>query len=186
MRKRTYLPLLLASCIIFMAANPNSIGSNSVTPLQQLFVFKELKPDVQRVGIIWNEDSGNRDALMPKIQQASASTGIKIFMANVKELKEIAPQYRRLVRDNDIQALWVVENDGVVDSDIGQKFLLKETTKQGIPIIAPTEDWVNAGATVSLKRAEGQIQLVVNQAAANALSLAIPEKYVERTQYAMN
>lgn len=186
MRKRAYLPLLLASCFILMAASPNTTGSSDVTPLQQLFVFKELKPDIQRIGIIWNEDSANRGALMPKIQQASASTGIEVFVANVKELKEIAPQYRTLVRNNDIQALWIVENDGVVDSAIGQKFLLKETTQKGIPILAPTEEWVNNGATVSLKRAEGQIQLVVNQAAASALALAIPEKYQERTQYAMN
>lgn len=186
MLKRTYLPLLIAGCLILTAATPAPTGSSDVTPLQQLFVFKELKPDVKRVGIIWNEASANRDVLMPKVQQASASTGIEVFVANVKDMKEIAPQYRTLVRNHNIQALWVVENDGVVDTAIGKKFLLKETTQKGIPIFAPSEDWVNEGAAVSLKRSEGQIQLVVNQAAANAFALSIPEKYLERTQFAMN
>lgn len=171
---------------IIIATTPVSLAPD-VTPIQQLFVIKELKPDLERIGILWNESAVDTGTLLPQIQRAGASTGIQVIIANVAEMKDIAPTYRMLVRDNDVQALWIISDDGTVDSDIGRSYLIKNATQQGIPIFAPTELWVNEGASVAFKKVENVVALVVNQAAANALSLTIPEKYLERTQFlAMN
>lgn len=155
---------------------------SGVTPIQQMFVMKELKPDIERVGIIWDKNV-NRDDVMPQIQRAAASAGVKVFVAAVSDIKEIAPMFRDLVRTNNVNALWIVDEDRVVSSDIGRKYLIKTATEFGLPIFAPTPKWVNEGAAVALKKESDGIQLVVNKAAAQAASLKIPEKYLDRTQY---
>ena len=91
--------------------------------------------------------------------------------------------FRDLVRTNDIDVLWIVGDDKVVDSDIARKFLIKSATEHGIAVFAPSEKWVNAGAAVALAKDGDSIRLLVNKAAAQATALSIPEKYLERTQY---
>lgn len=174
--------LLLGICpILFVAAFPTSVAPD-VTPLQQVFIMKELKPGVERVGVIWDKNE-NHDDLMPQIQRAGAAAGVKIVIGAVSDFKEIAPMFRDLVRTNDIDVLWIVGDDKVVDSDIARKFLIKSATEHGIAVFAPSEKWVNAGAAVALAKDGDSIRLLVNKAAAQATALSIPEKYLERTQY---
>ena len=53
-----------------------------------------------------------------------------------------------------------------------------------MPLFAPSEDWVGEGAFIAMIKQDGGIHLVVNKSVADALSLAVPEKYAERTQFA--
>lgn len=153
------------------------------TPTQQLFMLKEVKPDVKKVGVLWNEKSGQRDALMPKLNRAAAATQIELYVSYVGSIKDVGPRFRKLIRDNGIDVLWLVENDGVVDTKIAQSFLIEHAAKNGLPIVAPSPDWVNKGAAITfIEGAEG-VQFVVNESVAKATSIVIPEKYQQRTEF---
>ncbi|QXD16057.1 ABC transporter substrate-binding protein [Rhodocaloribacter litoris] len=157
------------------------------TPIQQMFVIKELKPDIERIGLIWDKNATDTEALMPQVQRASASTGIKVFLAEVTDLKDVAPQFRTLTREHQVQAIWILESTGVVDNSVTRSFIIKNATSANMPVFAPTEAWINEGASVAVLKKDGAISLLVNRAAAEAMSLTIPEKYLERIQYlAMN
>lgn len=171
---------VLAGALLFGTAFSNA---PSVTPIQQLFVMKEIKPDVERVGVIWADDDGVQAELMPQLQKAGAGAGVTVFTADVNGLSDVAAAYRGLVRDNNIQVLWILTNDNVVASKNARKFLIKSTLEAGIPLLAPSDDWVDEGAPVSFKRGAEGVELVVNKAAAEALSLSFPEKYLARTQF---
>jgi hypothetical protein len=181
MRYVTRLMVLCLLPLVLVAAFPTPLETE-VTPLQQLFVMKELKPDVQRVGILWDK-SVSHDDILPQIQRAGASAGVKIFVAAVGEVKDIAPMFRDLVRTSQIDALWIVGTDRVVDTDIARKFLVKSAAEHGLPIFAPSEKWVAEGACVAFRKDGESIRLLVNRAAAQAASVKIPEKYLERTQF---
>lgn len=172
------LALLAASTVLLIAATQPYGGA---TPTQQLFVLKELKPNIERVGIVWKTSTA--DTYMADVQRAGAAAGVQVVVAAVGEIKEVAPSFRNLLRDHQIDALWVIDNDGLMDSDVVRKFLIKSTLEANIPLLVPSSDWVEQGASLTLTSSADGVALIVNQAAANALALTVPEKYKPRTQF---
>ncbi len=174
--------LLLVAALTLSSFYPARL-SPDVTPMQQMYIMKEIQPDIERLGIIWNKATHDEEILL-KIRRAGTSMKVQLFLAEVSDLSDIAPQFRILTRKHNVQAIWVIKNDGLVDSSIGKDYLIKNAVKAGIPLFAPSEDWVGEGAFIAMIKQDGGIHLVVNKSVADALSLAVPEKYAERTQFA--
>ena len=174
--------LVLVAAITLSALYPAQRASD-VTPMQQMYIMKEVQPNIERLGIIWNRATHDEETLT-KIRRAGTSLKVQLFLAEVSDLSDIAPQFRELTRTHKVQAVWVVKNDGLLDSSTGKSFLIKNAVKAGIPLIAPSEDWVSEGAFIAMKKQDGGIYLMVNKSAAAALSLTVPDKYAERTQFA--
>ncbi len=61
--------------------------------------------------------------------------------------------------------------------------MIKNAVKGDILLFAPSEDWVDEGAFITMKKQDGKIFLVVNKSAADALSLTVPQKYAEHRQF---
>lgn len=170
--------------LAFIASVAVPARAGDVTPLQQLFVLKEIRPDIERVGIIWNKSSADRSGLMSQVERAAASTGVRVFVAYANDISDIAGAYRDLVRQNNVQAVWIVDgSDNVVGSRMGRDFLIKNTASQGLPLVAPSEDWVEAGAHLSFYRDGSNIRLKVNRRAADAARLVIPDNFLDRTEF---
>lgn len=177
------LPRIALICLVSLIVGARATEPR-ITPLQQLFVLKEIKPDLERVGIIWNEHSATSSGLLEQLNRASASTGVRLFIAYANELQDIAPRYRDLIRQNDVQAIWVLDgSDPVVTSRIGREFLIKQTASQGIPLVAPSDDWVEAGAHLSFHHDGDGVRLKVNKRSADAAALTIPDSYMTRTEF---
>ena len=174
--------LLLVAALALSAFYPARL-SPDVTPMQQMYIIKEIQPSIERLGIIWNKATHDDEVLL-KIRRAGTSLKVKLFLAEVSDLSDIAPQFRILTRKHKVEAIWVIKNDGLVDSPIGKDFLIKNTVKAGVLLLAPSEDWVSEGAFIAMKRQDNRIHLVVNKSVAEALKLVVPEKYAERTQFA--
>lgn len=178
--KRT---LALAGLLVFLTAAFPPPVSNGVTPTQALFILKELKPGIQRVGVLWSSALTTRQELMTAIQRAQTSTGIKITVAEVGAVSDVANQFRELVRTHHVQALWIVENDNVMGSAAARSFVIRNATLSNLLLLAPNEAWVNEGAGLTLKKEGTTIRLVVNKAVTDALSISIPASYQDRTAY---
>ncbi len=162
-------------------------SASDVTPIQQLFLIKELKPDITRIGVIWDKNAANRDKILPQLERASAATGIKVVVGEVASLQEVAPQFRTLLRDHRIEALWILEEEGLLGQGIARSFLIKSATQAGMPVFAPSETWLKEGACVTWRKDAEGIRLVVNKAVAEAMGITIPAKYQDRTAFlAMN
>jgi len=174
---RSLTVLIAALCLGVTTASAPA----PLTPIQQMYILKEMKPDMKRVGLIWKKSSPRHDELMPQVQRAAAASGVKIFMAYVKNIQDVAPSYRTLKQKHDIDVLWILEDDAPVNSNVARSFLIKTATENGVPILAPSKAWVDAGAPVTLQRTGEDIQIMVNKAAAAATALNIPDKY--NTQY---
>lgn len=153
-----------------------------VTPIQQLAVLKEMKPDAERVGIVWNQ-AADRDELLPRIERAAAGAGFRVIVNLASSLDEVGPAFRDLVRTHRIDVLWIVQNDGLVNRQPARGFLLREAARAGVPILAPSPDWVEEGATLALTDDGAGLRIVVNQAVADALALRVPDAYLERTDF---
>ena len=187
MLKKTLL-FALPSIFAFFGFSPTfmsgteSVSEGEITPLQQLFVAKEIKPDLERVGIIWKAGD-HRGDLMEKIKRAGASTGIKVFLTEAADMKDVAPRFRELTRDHKVQMIWIVEDDALLTQGMIQTFLVKKATEALVPLLVPNSAWVDAGGTVALERVDGSIKLVVNKNAIDAMALTVPPKYQEGATY---
>lgn len=173
--------LIALVAVLGLCVTTAATAAPPLTPIQQLYILKEVKPDAERVGIIWKENSPHHDALMPKVQRASAASGIQVFVAYVQSIRDVAPSYRTLRQEHDVDVLWIIEDGDVVGANVARNYLIKTATQDGVPILAPTAAWVDSGAPISLQSVDGDIQVVVNRAAAAATALTVPEKY--NTQY---
>jgi ABC-type uncharacterized transport system substrate-binding protein len=172
----------LVAAFIASIAVPARAGD--VSPLQQLFVLKEIRPDIERVGIVWHRASADRSGLMSQVERAAASTGVRVFVSYADDVGEIANAYRELVRQHRIQAVWIVDgNDVVTGSTSGRDFLIRNTASQGIPLVAPDDTWVEAGAHMSFFRQGSNIRIKVNRRAADAARLVIPDNFLDRTDF---
>lgn len=151
-------------------------------PIQQMYYLKKMKPDVKRVGVIWKKGAAKQEQKLNVIKRAIASIQGKLFLGYVTETSDVGEKFRLLTRKHDVQALWVVENDGIVNSSAPRQYLIKNAVQQGIPLLAPTKDWVTAGAPFAIEKSGGSYRILMNEPAAKATSLDVPEKYKSKTK----
>lgn len=149
--------------------------------IQQLFFLKKLKPDAERIGLLWKKGLPDQESKIKSAKRAAASIDGKLYMGYVQERSDVAEQFRRLVRKHDVDVLWIVENDGVVNGSTSKQYLIENSVERGVPLVAPTSEWVDAGAPLSFTKSDGKTQLVINEPAAKATGLEVPEKYESQT-----
>jgi ABC-type uncharacterized transport system substrate-binding protein len=167
--------------IVALFGTPEALESNA-TPLQSLYMIKQLLPDVKTVGLMLKQSDENTPDLMNQVKRASASLGVKIVVADVEALPDVAAQFRDLTDSYHIQALWIIRDMDVLTGSIARSYLIKNSTLRGIPLFAPSTDWVSAGACAAVVTDGGNTKLFVNQKTLNALGLKVPEKYASVTQ----
>ena len=171
--------VLLISAVFF--GTPEALESNA-TPLQSLFMIKQILPQVKTVGLMYKQSADNGGNLLNQVKRASASFGVKIVLADVEGLPDVAAQFRDLTGSYHIQALWVIQNSNVLGSSVARDYLIKNAALQGIPLFAPNTNWVSAGACAAVVTDGANTKLYVNQKTLNALGLKVPEKYASVTQ----
>ncbi|WP_103020213.1 ABC transporter substrate binding protein [Salinibacter altiplanensis] len=165
------------------ADGPTHAGPNPGAGLvQQMFFLKKMRSDVKRIGLVWKRGAANQEKKIEQANRAVASIQGKLYVGYVEDASSVAEQFRLLTRKHDVQAIWVIENDGVVNASAPQKYLIKNTIKEGIPLLAPSQDWVSAGAPVAIMENNGSIQIMLNEQAAEATALDVPEKYQSNTK----
>lgn len=187
MRFRTLfvLPLALAIILGFTTAadRPLNVDDNEdFYPIQQMYHLNKLRPDVERVGLIWKRGVPDQEKRLKAVKRAVASIEGKLFVGYVENEADIAEKFRLLTRKHDVQVIWILENDGLVDASAPREFLIKNSVKQGIPLLAPTKNWVSAGAPIAIGKVNGKFRIFLNEPAAEATALKVPEDYEAETE----
>lgn len=160
----------------------NATAGQSAGLVQQMFFLNKMRPDVERIGLIWKRGAADQEKTIERANRAVASINSKLYVGYVKDKSDVAEQFRVMTREHDVQAIWVIENDGVVNAAAPREYLIKNTIRQGIPLVAPSRDWVDAGAPVAIAKNGGAIQILLNEQAAKATALKVPEKYQSNTE----
>lgn len=172
------LVLLVTFAIV---GTPEALESNA-TPLQSLFMIKQILPQATTVGLMYKQSADNNNELLNQVKRASASFGVKIVLADVETLPDVAGQFRDLTSSYHVQALWVIRGSGALANSVAKSYLIKNAALQGIPLFAPNTDWVSAGACAAVVTDGGNTKLFVNQKTLNALGIKVPQKYASVTQ----
>ncbi len=175
----SFAPLAFA-CMLLLSGGfltHSAHAQDGVTAKQQLFMLKELRPSVKKVGVLMAPGS----AIAAEVGKAGATYGVQIVAQGVKEMSEVAPALRKLMADG-VDAVWIPEASAGLSDATSRMYIIKQAVGSKIPVIAPSAEWVSQGAPVCVRKSGAGMEIVLNKATAAATALAVPEKYAAITK----
>jgi len=176
--------LFFATLVFFLCLTiPLQALNSNISPLQQFYIMKEMVPHLKTVGIFWNKQTTQTEELLPQINRACAAVQVKAVIAEINELKAISENFRNMVNSYHIDAVWVIGNDEILNSDIAVDYLIKNSVLNKIPLFAPNTDWVNSGACVTLLNQDNRVKLFVNKKTADAIGVQLSETLLAKTEF---
>jgi len=115
-------------------------------PVDVLFTrFKLLLPDLERVGVIYGEKTSAES--LEAARAAARALGLDLVEEDVRYADEVPGAYRRM--RTEVDALWMFPDPIVVTRD-NFRYLRDHTRKDGIAFLAFSENFVRAGALLSI------------------------------------
>lgn len=164
--------LLLPALLLLVAATP--FAGEPATHNQQLFVLKSLKPDVKTVGLLVSGSFAADSESMTSVSRAAAGAGFKVILGTVESVRDVASKFRDL-RAEGIDAVWVVETGGLMNDRATRSFLIDNSARGRLPLLAPNATWVSEGACASVEKGGAGLSVSLNQKVLSALSITVPE-----------
>ena len=185
--RRLFYKLMGFFVIVFLvvAGSVDTLNAleSSVTPLQAIFMMKQLIPQVQTIGLMWNQRLVNTSDLLPKIERAAGSIGVRVVIEDVEGISEVPEKFRDLKDNRHVQAVWIIDESSPFNAPVAKEYLVKNAIVGGIALFAPNTDWVSAGACTSLSTDGNTLRLYVNKKTIAALGLNVPDKYLQHTEF---
>jgi len=197
-----------------MVLNPPSIlgpGTKNVTGASMnvaagegIRLFKQLSPDIKRIGVIYNP--ARTGYLVKQAQALAREQGLELVTREIASSKEANPALQSL--QGAIDALWVVPDETVLPQPIIQQ-MLKTAFGWKIPVLGLTDRHAEMGALFAQSFASGldigaqagdlaqailsgrtasevpytnarKVALTVNLKTAQKLGLEVPKNILER------
>jgi putative ABC transport system substrate-binding protein len=149
---RTYLPgTRLVYCLVL---HPHHFGLSGkdvlgiplrVTAQEQLQPLRRLLPRARRVGMLANPSSSQ--ALVREARAAAFSVGLQLLVAKVGDAREVPKALEWLLPR--VDALWLLP-DATIVTDSSFRFLLLQSFRHRLPVLAFARSFVRAGALLAL------------------------------------
>jgi putative ABC transport system substrate-binding protein len=112
---------------------------------EQIQALRRLAPRVRRLGLLANPRTAA--GMVREAQEAARAAGVTVILAEVTDAKEVPAALERLF--SKIEALWLLPDSAIV-SEASLRFLLLESFRRRLPVLAFGKDLVRRGALVAL------------------------------------
>jgi putative ABC transport system substrate-binding protein len=114
---------------------------------QQLTVYRSMVHDLKALGVIYDPlKSGD---IVEEARRIATAHGLVVHSREVTSRKGVPAALRALLRDEQIDALWMIPDDTVVTPE-SFKFLLLTSFEHKLPFLAASDIFVKVGALASL------------------------------------
>ncbi|MDQ7054704.1 MAG: hypothetical protein Q9P14_18115 [candidate division KSB1 bacterium] len=125
-----------------------TVGDHSerapISPLQQVFLLKQLKPQLTKIGILC--DLSQHPELPDRLARVGAQLDVKIVIKDTRQLKNVLKNFKFLVYRQAVEVVWIFP-DKVLIHPSASRYLIKEAVSARVLLIAPDSDMVKKGAT---------------------------------------
>jgi putative ABC transport system substrate-binding protein len=165
---------------------PNITGvSNFVELAPQLQLFKQIKPSIKRLGIIYNPGESNSVSLVNKLSNICLESDIFLVKQSVTNSSQL---YQAAVKLSlEVDAIFI-SNDNTALS--GLQSIIKAANLQKIPVFVSDTDAVKLGALAALGPNQYEIGVQTGNIIANILNgkdmKKIPIEYPKNTELFIN
>lgn len=126
----------------------NIAGISLDIPIErQLKVYRSMVSDLRALGVIYDpKKSGD---FIAEARVVAAQNGLTLHTREVSSRKQVPAALRNLLKEETIDALWMVPDETVVTPD-SFKFLLLTSFEHDLPFLAASDIFVKVGALASL------------------------------------
>jgi len=157
----------------------------NISPRQYFFLIRELFPNKTHIGILIQQDFVN-ETWIEKIKRAAAALKLHACIAQVKEIKDVAPQLKQLIEEYGIEVLWVYGEGELLNQKMVRSYIIQHVAMFHLPVFVPRGKWVQEGGGFFIERRDGRIRLQVNRRIAELLHVQIPERYLSKTVFVVH
>lgn len=172
---------------------------------QQLNVYRSMVKDLNAIGVIFDPQRSGH--FIEEARKAAELQDLVLLTREVTSRKQVPAALRELLREEQIDALWMIPDETVVTPE-SFKFLLISSIENDLPFLAASDIFVKVGALASLTPdytdlgrqscelanalttgevslagldavAPAKVNLAINLKTANQIGLSIPEEVIE-------
>ncbi|MGI9272168.1 MAG: ABC transporter substrate-binding protein [Woeseiaceae bacterium] len=131
-------------------------GVAALAPLDaQLAAWKEVDPDMTRVGLIIGE---GHDDLMADAEVAAARHGIELHIRVAHSDQETLYFFRRMIRD--IDGFWLFPDNRILSARVLSQ-MLEDANRQRVPVVVPNDSMLKMGAAISITTVAADIAATI-------------------------
>ena len=126
---------------------PQLTGIGTAQPVEELFrEMKRIKPDLARVGVLWNPAEVNSEVCTKRARAVSSELGIELIEAPIEHTKDVREAAESLV-GRGVEAFWT-GGDATVNNAVD--VLIGVATRAGIPVFSNITGHVERGSLLDL------------------------------------
>ena len=153
--------------------NDNSRGVSAIAPLDaQLAAWKEVDPELARVGVIIGE---GHDDLVAEAELAAERHGVDLQIHISRSDQETLYFFRRMVRD--IDGFWLFPDNRILSRRALHE-IMEDAQHRQVRVLAPNDSMLGMGASISVTSVAADIAAtitrIVRQIEAGNLALVPP------------
>ncbi|RKY31261.1 MAG: hypothetical protein DRP74_05260 [Candidatus Omnitrophota bacterium] len=138
---------LISNVMSLRGTNNNLTGASINIPVEdQLEELSNILPEVKKVGLICDSDYYNK-YVANQVELLLKETGIELITRFVKDESEVFKALDSILSEIDI---FLYMPDQVIFSDKTMKFIMSESAKRKVPLIAPSPRFIEEGALIAL------------------------------------
>lgn len=182
----------------------NVTGLSDLSPIvQHVSLIKELLPEANSIGVVYNPAESNAVALVALLKKASRDFGYELHTEKALTIDDVESKAESLAKRSDV--IYALTDNTVAS---GVEGLIEAASQEGTPVVAGATSYVGKGAIaglgldyydvgvqtadyvaailngqkpgkLSVKTAQSS-QLVVNLEAARELGVTVPNSIIER------
>lgn len=144
----TVLYVMVPNPTAYGLTGENIAGISLDIPVErQLAVYRAMVSDMRAIGAIY--DPRKSADFVEEATAVAARNGLVLHTRQVTSRKDVPAALRALLREEDIDALWMIPDDTVVTPE-SFKFLLLTSFENDLPFLAASDIFVKVGALASL------------------------------------
>jgi putative tryptophan/tyrosine transport system substrate-binding protein len=152
----TSIPVVYAMVLnppSIVGAEPRNVtGASMNVPVEQpIRLFKQLGPQVKRIGVIFNR--ARTGYLVKRAQAVARDEGLELVTREITSAKEVVAALESF--QDGIDALWIVPDETVLSQAVVQQMLLFSYRRK-IPLLGLSDRHAQMGALFSLSFASGE------------------------------
>src|SRR5262249_25054428 len=130
----------------------NVTGASMNVPVDQpIRLFKQLGPQVKRIGVIYNR--ARTGYLVKQAQAVAREQGLELVTKEISSSKEVVAALESF--QDGIDALWIVPDETVLSQAVVQQMLLFSYRRK-IPVLGLSDRHAQMGALLALSFASGE------------------------------
>jgi ABC-type uncharacterized transport system substrate-binding protein len=171
MKRISYVTLIIA--MIFTGLTSDRGFAQGASFGQQIAILKMIKPDLETIGIMATSLSEKDIA---NYTRSSLQQGVKVFIAQPKDAREIPVLYKKLISEKKVQLIIIPASDDKVLLDIGYEYLRENTLLDKVGLCVQDAALLSTGAFFALDKADGKLTAYVNQRVATIVGAMIPKQ----------